>query len=356
MADMLVRDEGSVVMFTPRSVEGQAWVDDNLGLESWQWLGKSFAVEWRYAPDIVAGMQGDGLEVIPEAHEVTEADKGWLAELGIDWNPNSGSILASKKTTKAKPVQGSQINLRPDIEPDTTTQVPQQAAPSSLKSPTVVVVPEQGAGEKRTVPPELPNAKLHMAADSSTIWDEEPQCGECGKPLANCTRKGHNPRPWGITMAKLARGGWKRVSMFTVQSDDNRFTITIIDPTRRGKWFLLKDLETGEAYEEHTMTEAKQTALKLRGGGSTEFATENVYREENKVSAVKPSGYGMSSEGEARREAYQKLRRRYLYLAGKPRTPEIVAKLEAVIKELTEFEHTNKVSSFKNKLLKRLSI
>ena len=66
MADVLVRNEGSIVMFTPKSQEAKNWVDDNLGLESWQWLGPAFAVEWRYAPDIVNGMTGDGLEVLRE--------------------------------------------------------------------------------------------------------------------------------------------------------------------------------------------------------------------------------------------------------------------------------------------------
>ena len=114
MADVLVRNEGSVVMLTPKSEEARAWVDENLGLESWQWLGNSFAVEWRYAPDIVDGMVGDGLEVIPECHEVTDEDRAWLSEL---------HITASK--TAAEP----QVNLRQETEPDTTTQVPQQAPP-----------------------------------------------------------------------------------------------------------------------------------------------------------------------------------------------------------------------------------
>lgn len=71
-------------------------------------------------------------------------------------------------------------------------------------------------------------------------------------------------------IAKLARGGWKRISMNTVQSDDNRFTITQIDPTRRSKWFLLKDMETGESYEETTMTGAKKKALEIRGDADDE--------------------------------------------------------------------------------------
>ena len=209
---------------------------------------------------------------------------------------------------------------------------------------------------------------------------------------------------WGV-MAKLARGGWKRISMSTVQSDDSRFTITIIDPTRRGKWFLLKDLETGESYEEHTMTDAKKKALEIRGDEPVEEEPEEVepvappepieapqveperidhdkyadhqycttcgecttcnlrpcfsdsgeHTTPGKTAAVIPNGYGMSSEGEAARDEYQKLRRRYLYLAGRPRTPETVAKLDAAIKALTEFEKTHKTSAkvqIKNKLLK----
>jgi hypothetical protein len=87
-----------------------------------------------------------------------------------------------------------------------------------------MAVNEQPEKEKHTVPPELPNALFHMAG----------------------------------------RGGWNRISMSTVQSDDKRFTITHIDATRRNDWFLLKDLESGEQYEMRTMTEAKRKAKRLR--------------------------------------------------------------------------------------------
>lgn len=104
MADVLVRNEGTVVLLTPKSIEARAWVDENLGLESWQWLGDSFAVEWRYAPNVVDGMIGDGLEVIPESHEITDEDIHWLAELHI---------------TATKTVAESQVNLRQETEPGT---------------------------------------------------------------------------------------------------------------------------------------------------------------------------------------------------------------------------------------------
>lgn len=105
MADVLVRNEGTVVLLTPRSDEAREWVDENLGLESWQWVGDSFAVEWRFAPNVVDGMIGDGLEVIPESHEITDEDLLWLAELHI---------------TATKTVSESQVILRQETERDTT--------------------------------------------------------------------------------------------------------------------------------------------------------------------------------------------------------------------------------------------
>lgn len=68
-------------------------------------MGDSFAVEWRYAPNVVDGMIGDGLEVIPESHEITDEDLLWLAELHI---------------TSTKTVTESQVNLRQETEPGTT--------------------------------------------------------------------------------------------------------------------------------------------------------------------------------------------------------------------------------------------
>lgn len=68
----------------------------------------------------------------------------------------------------------------------------------------------------------------------------------------------------GVQGNKKARGGWKRISVNSVESDDKRFTITVIDPTRRYKWFLLKDYTTGKGYECPTMTSAKEKAKAIR--------------------------------------------------------------------------------------------
>jgi hypothetical protein len=62
-ADVRCDAAGSVVYVTPMTESGREWVADNLSLESWQWQGESFAVEHRYAQELVLGMRGDGLSV-----------------------------------------------------------------------------------------------------------------------------------------------------------------------------------------------------------------------------------------------------------------------------------------------------
>jgi hypothetical protein len=53
----------SMVLITPVSYVGRQWIDENLQVEGWQWLGRSLAVDKRYAAPIVDGMIGDGLDV-----------------------------------------------------------------------------------------------------------------------------------------------------------------------------------------------------------------------------------------------------------------------------------------------------
>jgi hypothetical protein len=51
--NFLVTDEGTVVLITPVSDKARQWVDENLSIEAWAWLGDSFGVEHRYAYDIL---------------------------------------------------------------------------------------------------------------------------------------------------------------------------------------------------------------------------------------------------------------------------------------------------------------
>jgi hypothetical protein len=63
MADVEVSGGGTVYLFTPRSKKGRKWVEDNVHLEDWQWLGKGFAVDHRFVADLTSGMKADGLKV-----------------------------------------------------------------------------------------------------------------------------------------------------------------------------------------------------------------------------------------------------------------------------------------------------
>lgn len=62
--DVLVIPDGSVVLFQLLTDAAQAFVSENVQLESWQWLGNSaFACDPRFAPELVRGMVESGLAV-----------------------------------------------------------------------------------------------------------------------------------------------------------------------------------------------------------------------------------------------------------------------------------------------------
>jgi len=63
VVDFVVNNQGSVVQFTPQTEAAQAWVSAHLPLEPWQWMGRSFVIDQRYAFDILDGIVNDGLEV-----------------------------------------------------------------------------------------------------------------------------------------------------------------------------------------------------------------------------------------------------------------------------------------------------
>jgi hypothetical protein len=54
--NFMVSDEGTVVFITPISETARQWVDENLSLEPWQWLGEGFGIEHRYADEIIQAM------------------------------------------------------------------------------------------------------------------------------------------------------------------------------------------------------------------------------------------------------------------------------------------------------------
>ena len=57
--NIVVRDEGTVVLITLVSKQAKKWIDEKVKVESWQWLGQSFAVDHRCAEDVLQGMQAE---------------------------------------------------------------------------------------------------------------------------------------------------------------------------------------------------------------------------------------------------------------------------------------------------------
>jgi hypothetical protein len=47
-------------LVTPKSQQAREWVDENVYLEPWQWLGGSFAVDHHFIEDLEQGMVDAG--------------------------------------------------------------------------------------------------------------------------------------------------------------------------------------------------------------------------------------------------------------------------------------------------------
>jgi hypothetical protein len=61
--DFLVVNHFSLVTVTPLTPAAEAWVEENVPLEDWQYIGRGFVVEPRYVGNLVDGIQADGLTI-----------------------------------------------------------------------------------------------------------------------------------------------------------------------------------------------------------------------------------------------------------------------------------------------------
>ncbi len=61
--DVSVANHGSICMIQPLTQAAKDWVEENVPLESWQFMGTAFSCEPRYVDNLVEGMRGDGLVV-----------------------------------------------------------------------------------------------------------------------------------------------------------------------------------------------------------------------------------------------------------------------------------------------------
>ena len=62
--DVLVRPDGTVVLFALQTDAAREWVDEHVQHEPYQWLGmNNLVVGHRFASDLVEGMRAAGLAV-----------------------------------------------------------------------------------------------------------------------------------------------------------------------------------------------------------------------------------------------------------------------------------------------------
>jgi hypothetical protein len=73
-ADVLVSNQGSIVLFRPMTEDARAWIEENVQSDA-QWFGGALAVEHSYVLDLIDGMKGDGLIVEPEGGAAKADDK-----------------------------------------------------------------------------------------------------------------------------------------------------------------------------------------------------------------------------------------------------------------------------------------
>lgn len=62
-SDVTIRCFGSQFLLTPVTTAAKHWVEENVHIEGWQWMGKAFAVDQHFIENLVSAMQADGLVV-----------------------------------------------------------------------------------------------------------------------------------------------------------------------------------------------------------------------------------------------------------------------------------------------------
>lgn len=62
MTDFTFAEHGNITILRPRTKAANAWVDEHIPDDA-LWFGAGVVIESRYADDILAGIQNDGLQV-----------------------------------------------------------------------------------------------------------------------------------------------------------------------------------------------------------------------------------------------------------------------------------------------------
>ena len=77
--DFDVTFHGSVVSFALLTPAARTWINDNVQLEPWQWLGDAtFVVDHRFAQPLIDGIRGAGLQFSEEwSTDETPQGRSW---------------------------------------------------------------------------------------------------------------------------------------------------------------------------------------------------------------------------------------------------------------------------------------
>jgi hypothetical protein len=62
-ADFHVRPHGSIWTFEPKTETAKEFTQNDLDVQSWQWVGHCFGVDHRFANDLVTALEVEGFVV-----------------------------------------------------------------------------------------------------------------------------------------------------------------------------------------------------------------------------------------------------------------------------------------------------
>lgn len=62
-ADVELNRQGNIILVQCNSQEAKDWVNDNVNLEPFYWMGDSFPCDQHVVQNIINGMEADGLTI-----------------------------------------------------------------------------------------------------------------------------------------------------------------------------------------------------------------------------------------------------------------------------------------------------
>ena len=66
MTDYVVRNEGSIVQFLPKTEDAKNFLNENVGFERWQIFGESLCVDHRFAEGLIGFLLAHGYDIEEE--------------------------------------------------------------------------------------------------------------------------------------------------------------------------------------------------------------------------------------------------------------------------------------------------